>query len=323
MQTVFGVHGGALHGAARRERTGLLGLDRLVAGAALVMLVASMLSLRSFSSVQPLPVSAAGTVVSAAATQLRQAVAAAVVATQPTMDPAAILAARSRAATQAVQAAILQNPAQSWGVAVYDLDNNTWVTRINGDQDMQTASLYKLYAVYGVAHRVPFTQWDSVHVGGRTLKACVDLMLRVSDNPCGLAVMQYAGWGTTDRLATAAGFSETHVALADGPQTSANDMVAYMTKLYRGELFDKPTTAFVMNSLANQYWREAIPAGCTGCTVYNKTGNNGNVAHDVAIVKQGGHTYAVAMMSTGGTYGKIANVERALNISLSKTAAAD
>lgn len=215
-------------------------------------------------------------------------------------------------ATAAVQAATARNTAQSWSVAAYDLTGKQWLVRQNADEVMSSASLYKLYAAYALAQRVPFAQWPATQVAGMPLDQCVDRMLRLSDNDCGDAVAELVGWGTIDRTDRAFGFTGTRLNLPTGPQTTAGDSAKYMVDLANGTLFDSAATSSIMNSLQHQLYRQGIPAGCQDCVTYNKTGNDGNVAHDAAIVESGRLRYAVVIMSRGGSYQKIAHIEAAL-----------
>ncbi|MEO7364199.1 MAG: serine hydrolase [Candidatus Saccharimonadales bacterium] len=213
---------------------------------------------------------------------------------------------------EAVDQAISQNQATSWSVDIYDLDNHVNLYQRNADQPMITASLYKLYAAYGLAQKLPFGQWGDVKVGGKDVRTCVDLMIRVSDNPCGDAIGGYVGWKYIDNQIHAAGFTGTNLNDGGGPTTTAADTTRLMTALTEGRLFDADTTAFLLSSLSRQSYRSGIPAGCSDCTLFNKTGNNSKVTHDTAIIEFGGRRSVVTIMSEGGSYGKIANVMRAI-----------
>lgn len=224
-------------------------------------------------------------------------------------------------ATLAVQAALADNPAQAWSVAVYDITNQKWLVRLDDDRQMESASLYKLYVAYALAQKIPFGEWDSRPVAGHTVRSCVDLMLRVSDNNCGEALASLVGYAAVDKAIHSYGFTDTTLDRPAGPLTTASDTTRFMNDLYRGQLLDPATSNFILNSLARQKYRSAIPAGCPGCTVYNKTGLLSSVAHDTAIVKSSAGTYAVTIMSTGGSYYKIAHVEQALQNALVQAAA--
>lgn len=209
-----------------------------------------------------------------------------------------------------------QNRASTWSVAVYDITNKRWIAQVNPDQQIFSASLYKLYVVYGLSKTLPFDQWSSKQVAGHSVKDCVDLMLRMSDNTCALAVGDMVGWNKVDKEANKYGFTRTDMAKTGGSVTTATETTTFMSDLYQGKLLGADATTFVLNSLKNQTFRSGIPAGCTGCTVYNKTGNESGVAHDAAIVQDGKYTYAITVMSEGGSSYKIANIERSLETAL-------
>lgn len=222
----------------------------------------------------------------------------------------------TNAVATAVQAVISKPPAATWSIALYDVKAQNWIYRSNSAAPMASASLYKLYAAYGLSKKVPFSQWATTQIAGKDMKTCVDLMIRVSDNTCGSAIGAYVGWGTIDSLIHAAGFKSTILNYASGPVTTAEDTTRFMVALYQGKLFDADTTAFLKTSLQKQLYRGAIPAGCTGCTVYNKTGNEQGFVHDTAIVVSANRSYAVTIMSQGGNYPKLASVERAIQSAL-------
>lgn len=231
-------------------------------------------------------------------------------ASAPTTTPA--VANQMAQIGTAVQEVIAKPPAATWSIAVYDLQAQSWLYRNNSSDQMISASLYKLYAVYGLSKKLPFAQWASTPIAGKDMQACVDLMIRVSDNTCGIAVRNYIGWQAIDTAIHAAGYSGTTLNPKTGPVTTADDTTRFMAELYQGKLFDAATTEFLKASLKHQAYRSAIPAGCRGCMTYNKTANEDGMAHDSAIVVSGGHTYAVTIMSQGGNYSKIAIVERAI-----------
>ena len=223
-------------------------------------------------------------------------------------------------AIAAAQTATTANTAKAWSVSVYDIDNNKWLVRLNDTQQMSSASLYKLYVAFALAQKVPFAQWSTKQVAGHSVKDCVDLMIRVSDNTCGEAVAGLVGYSMIDRVIHSYGFALTSLNSPGGQVTTANDTTRFMADLYQGQLFDPEAGNFILNSLARQLYRSAIPAGCPGCTVYNKTGLLSSVAHDTAIVKSDAGTYAVTIMSVGGSYQKIASVEQALQTALTQAA---
>ena len=68
-----------------------------------------------------------------------------------------------------------------------------------------------------------------------------------------------------------------------------------------------------MDILKVQTWRKGIPAGCSGCIVYNKTGDLGFVRHDAAIVESPKAKYILAIFTDGASYSEIAQLTQRIN----------
>ncbi|MDB5168702.1 MAG: beta-lactamase class [Candidatus Saccharibacteria bacterium] len=226
-----------------------------------------------------------------------------------TIEPAAKTADLSALITRN---GLNQNRAQVWSVAVYDMKNSRWIAQVNPNQQLFSASLYKLYVALAVSKRVSFDDWSKKQVSGHSVKECMDLMIRVSDNNCGIGLGNMIGWKNVDNESRKAGFNSTIMNKPGGSVTTAADTAVLMSQLYKGDMFGKDASDFILNSLKNQAIRSGIPAGCKGCTTYNKTGNEGTDNHDTAIVVSGNNMYAVTIMSEGSSMGKIANVEKSI-----------
>lgn len=218
----------------------------------------------------------------------------------------------------AIEEAMVVNGARDWGITVYDLGSDEWMADIGGDKQMTAASLYKLYVVYGLSKKLSFEEWSSKQVAGRSVKSCVDLMLRISHNPCGVALGTYVGWENIDRSVKEYGFKYTELNRKNDENivTSSKDTTKFMKDLYYGKLLEQPAKDFVLDSLSRQLYTAGIPAGCKSCKIWNKTGDTIGVMHDSAIVQSGQRTYVVTIMSRGGTMKQIANIQRAIEKSL-------
>jgi hypothetical protein len=220
----------------------------------------------------------------------------------------------------AVQIVIGKPPAATWSIAIYDLKTGSWVYRTNATAQMSAANLSELYTVYGLSKKLPFSAWSTTTVGSRNVQTCVDLMIRQSDSLCTQAITNFVGWKAIDSAVRSAGFSGTVLNLSSSQVTTAEDTTRFMAALYQGKLFDAATSGFLKTSLQKQLYRSAIPAGCKGCTTYNKAGNEKGVAHDTAIVVDGGRSYVVTIMSQGGNYYKISTVEQAIQANMTAVA---
>ncbi len=203
------------------------------------------------------------------------------------------------------------HPKQQWGVSVKSLSGKEFQAELNSDKQFRSASLYKLFLVQPLFAKYSLAQQQttSVKVGEstRSLASCVDVMLRLSDNPCGEAVAGKLGWTKVSRELKAAGYTKTDLSKADAIVTSAGDTTRYLEQL-NGAMLDEASKAVVMNSLLKQKWNQGIPAGCPGCTVANKTGSIPSITHDAAIVQYAGGTYVITILSEGGTFKQIAEL---------------
>ncbi len=203
-----------------------------------------------------------------------------------------------------------------WGVDLQDVANPINQLSINAGESFEGASIYKLFLTIPLAARLPFSSWRSQYVwseqGRRTYADCVQAMLSVSDNPCGVAVGSYLGWARVSQSLHSQGFGNT--SLLNSPiTTTAADTASYLVGLQQGKWFDAQTRTFILASLAQQRFRSGIPQGCSGCTVLNKTGQLDGYTHDAAIIQKGTHVYVLAIFSKGGSYEQIAQLSQLIN----------
>ncbi len=212
--------------------------------------------------------------------------------------------------TPLLQAWIKQHPDQQWSVVYRDLEGNQQSVSVNGDQTYYAASLYKLLLMYPLLQKTPVSQFSKVQVFAdntpRSLQDCVTAMLRVSDNACGEAVADYVGWAKADSVLHAAGYKGIN--LNRNLQVTPQAAVDYLADLYTGKLVNTQSERFTMSILQTQKYRSGIPAGCSGCQVADKTGDNEGYLHDVGIVADGTHTYALGIFSKGGSYQQVAEL---------------
>jgi beta-lactamase class A len=214
---------------------------------------------------------------------------------------------------------IAQNPKQKWGISVKSLSGAEFQAQVNADKRFRSASIYKLFLLQSLFSRYSLAQQQSISVSmgksTRSIAACVDLMLRVSDNPCGEAVGGKLGWTKVTRELKANGYANTDFSKGDAPVTSANDTAMFLERL-NGSLLDEQSKATVMKSLLQQKWNKGIPAGCSGCTVANKTGNLGSINNDAAIIQYNGGSYVLVVMSEGGSSKQIAELTRQIQAAI-------
>lgn len=196
-----------------------------------------------------------------------------------------------------------------WAVKIEGLGDSNFSASTNADASFRSASIYKLYLTYALFKK----ETPKSLQGNAALAKCVDLMLRVSDNQCAETVGNYVGWANTDKLISAAGITNTKLALSAGPISTAADTATLLKGMHSGSLYDAESRQYILDILKAQTWRKGIPAGCAGCTVYNKTGDLGFVRHDAAIVETPQSKYILVVFTDGASYAQIAELTKQIN----------
>lgn len=203
------------------------------------------------------------------------------------------------------------------GVTILDLDEDGVIGTINGDEQFQTASAYKLFVVYEGWRRVEIGEWSASETlpSGYTIEECLDLAIRQSHSVCAETLWSKIGRNELEYIiANSYGLENSS---ASGFVSTPNDMVEMMRYYYVHKDLSDATWAKVQDSLLNQPasgdgcdgpcdWRQGLPKGFTrGTKVYNKVGWDYNGAYwtiynDVAILEfpeQNRH-FAVAVMTS-------------------------
>jgi beta-lactamase class A len=228
--------------------------------------------------------------------------------------PAVVTPLDSSTALQNVLDAWATNHAEhKWSVSVQGLDGDKRHASVNKDTIFSTASVFKLLLMPKLFANYSLDSLDTktVTVDGRgdtSLKTCVELMLKVSDNPCGEAVGNLLGWSRSNLIVHQLGLGHTNLNNPSGPTSSAGDLTLFLTKLQGGQLFDAITTSYLLGLMQHQVLRAGIPAGCVSCTVADKTGDLGDVRHDAAIVTYPGGQYVLSIFTDGASYGQMAQL---------------
>lgn len=174
-------------------------------------------------------------------------------------------------------------------VYVHDLERDI-VASSNATTTFKAASMYKLFVAYETLLRVDegdlsLDQAVGYDVGAKSIAACLDAMITVSDNPCGRALRKLLD--VTERplpRLAELGFMGTNLAY-DYPTTSAQDVGLLFEKLYRQEDLSKKSNQLFLTHLKNQTVNYRIPQGLPkGTEVAHKTGDLEGFAHDGGIV---------------------------------------
>ncbi len=182
------------------------------------------------------------------------------------------------------------------GVVVTDLSNGA-STSANADQPFVSASLYKLFVAYAMYKKIDsgsITQDQSLTAAGMptTVGDCLNRMITLSDNDCGVALGDLVGWASLDTLLTSEGYTQTMLNNYDArgnvsgdKMTSAHDVAQLLTKLYGGTLLSQVSTDAFLGLLKAQTINDRLPTGLpTGTVIAHKTGDLYGYLHDAGII---------------------------------------
>lgn len=201
-----------------------------------------------------------------------------------------------------------------WSVSVEAVDGGLSAS-VNADKTFTLASIYKLFLLQPLVQKVPSNTWDTASINGKSYKACVDVMIRVSDNPCAEAIGSSLGWSKAEKHLRSLGYAKTAFV---GSTTigTAEETAALLKNLYTGEGFDELTRASALDAMGATKKTEAIRRGCAGCTVYNKTGDLAGYHNDAAIVEKNGKAYTIVIFSKTGSWQQMAELTKVISAHL-------
>jgi beta-lactamase class A len=205
---------------------------------------------------------------------------------------------------------VANHPSVDWSISVSGLGDDGRFAGYNPDKKRGLASIYKLFLMYPLYQKVPLDQFASTTINtdssSHSLADCVNAMMLYSDNECGVAVGRYVGWTNADNTLNKLGFSQTELYSDNGTESSAGDTTKLLKELYAGSMFSDAQRQFIINILKVQTKRSGIPAGCSGCTVANKTGSLSYVNNDAGIIYYADSNYVLSVFTDGAGFDSIA-----------------
>lgn len=226
-----------------------------------------------------------------------------------TAKPVASMAATASEPAARVTAAKLQStldgalaglPASA-SASIIDLTNGTTAGH-NANQQMVSASLYKLFVALAVYRQIDSGAMTlaSGAGNGQTVGACLDKMITVSDNSCGVALGSLVGWSKQNSAFQKDGFAQTRLSSTSDELTSAADVALLLKRLQAGSLLSPVSTTHFTDLLKAQRINNRLPVGLpNGVAIGHKTGDLGSLVHDAGIVYAPKGEYVIVMMTDG------------------------
>lgn len=198
-------------------------------------------------------------------------------------------------------------------IALIQLDGNRWTAFGRANDTIPSASTYKLFVALVLFDRMSKGQihWDDPMLD-TTVAGCLERMIVPSTNPCAEKWIAQFGRNTINQFAWSHGFS--HGTTFNGyiaTHTTAADLAKYMVGLYNGTLMPDYYHDILLEKMGRQLYRYGIPTGTAGWA-QDKVGFLWDYIHDTAIVHHPKGTYAVAIMTRGQSYARIAQITREL-----------
>ena len=163
-----------------------------------------------------------------------------------------------------------------------------------------SASLYKLFVARELLRRIHEGQLSPDapinDADGHTVGQCLDLMITISSDECGVAGLNMVGKGSLDPSIHAQGYGGTY--LASPQRTSAADVALFFERLRDGSLLPQPEIDQLRGFLERQQVNDRLPQGLPpGTKLAHKTGDRYGWAHDAGIVHAPSGDYLIVVLS--------------------------
>jgi beta-lactamase class A len=176
-----------------------------------------------------------------------------------------------------------------FSIVAVDLDSGERAARLS-NRRVRSASLYKLFVARELLRRIDagtLSREAPANDGkGRTIGQCLEAMIVVSDNACGVAGLNIVGRGALDAGLHDDGFVDT--SLASPQRTSADDIALFFSQARDGTLLGaggEDVTAELYDLLQRQQVNDRLPLGLPpGTPIAHKTGDIRQWAHDAGII---------------------------------------
>jgi len=219
--------------------------------------------------------------------------------------------AASTTQLQSIVASTTMNYGSNVGLVLVDLSNDATASA-NADTQFVSASIYKLFVAYGVYSRIDegsISLGDTMTKYGisSTVGECLDAMLTISDNACGVALGQLYGWSSLDLMLASEGYSGTQLDNYDSSGnldsdklTTANDVTKLLQKLYDGSLLSTLSTEQFIALLKADEINYMLPSGLPdGTVIAHKVGYLADYQHDAGIIYSPDGDMLVVMLTKG------------------------
>lgn len=164
-----------------------------------------------------------------------------------------------------------------------------------------SASLYKLvvgHEIYRMADEGKLSLDEVTGSGsGQSVRNCLNVMITVSDNPCGIALRSRVG--SNQPLPQLASYGMTGTYLGGAyPTTTAYDIGQLYERINEGSTLTPASQEAFLSLLKNQQINNRLTGGLPAGTPFaHKTGDLNGYYHDAGIVYSPTGAYVISVMS--------------------------
>ncbi len=190
----------------------------------------------------------------------------------------------------------------NWAVYAQNLETNNEEANINGDNQMQSANLIKLF-IMAAAYQ------DMKDNGTQYNTSDIEIMIKQSDNDAANRLIDQMGFHKINTYITQHGYMQTIInrkmlesSSSGDNYTSVKDVAKILKEIYDGTCVSQEASQEMLGYLKAQTEKSKIPAGVpSGVQTANKTGELATVQNDAAIVYKEGAPYILVVMSSNVT----------------------
>lgn len=216
---------------------------------------------------------------------------------------------RSVSLQEVLEEAVQAEPGEI-SVLVESLEGDVFSAGVGVEKKYNPYSTYKLFIAWLVLERVDKREWELAKpvFEGRDVGECVEDMIVLSDNKCPETFFKMLGGREViERRVQREGFSNTSFVGELG--STVTDQVAFLKKLYRGELLGWSGTEYLLELMKRQKFRDGVPLGVS-VPVADKVGFLHGYLHDSAIVYGEESTYTVSIYTKDSSWASIARIAK-------------
>lgn len=168
---------------------------------------------------------------------------------------------------------------------------------LNPDESFDAASLYKLAVMYAI---FLLDDLGILDVNLADIQTNLSSMITISSNEAAVyLVEQYTSWEEITDTMKSSGLNNTDLT-KDTPTTTPSDMTKLLEMISQGKAISLDASIKMLEILSKQKINDRIPSLLPkDIFIAHKTGELGDVRHDVGIISAGQQDYILVLMTKG------------------------